>query len=216
MADPREQPDYEQVIQEFIAWVKRSYCYEVIDPNPKYPVLNEFVAVDSIRQYFEEESQRKLKKITRALFPNNQRVWPEDILTGKIGIFCTLLNIHKGPWIEHFRHHDALSDSSLPFDPKRLPPDWPEDTGDPEFLQRFCEEQWKFCVPIMRSPFVDKRFQKNRVLPIVFRKTLNTGASAALWQIKLHPSYNQLIPEAAKSVRASCQVLLRLDGRDVD
>jgi hypothetical protein len=202
MATPPVQPDYAQVFQEFHSWVQRKYSHEVIiNPNTTDSVLLEFVAPSDLKQYFEEDGHRRLTNIITALFPHNENIYSDDIFPEKLAVFCTLMNISKGRWIEHFCQYDTLRDISLPFSPNNRPLDWPETPDDQEFLQKFCQEQWKFCVPVMKRPFVDKRFQKDQVLPIIFKKALNTGGSAALWLIKLHPAHNELITDDEKKVR---------------
>jgi hypothetical protein len=160
-----------------------------------------FVPEGKVKAYLEANDQEKLKEIIAALFPQGDGIYPNDVLPDNIAVFCTLLQISKGRWMKYFRHHRSLRDAALPFDPRSKPPDWPKDTGDPDFLKKFCEEQWKFCVPVMRQPFGDEHFPKDLILPIVYKKLLDSGGSAILWQIKLHPAYNNLITEEEKAVR---------------
>lgn len=140
-------------------------------------------------------------EIIAALFPNSDAIYPEDIFPDKLAVFCTLLKTSRGRWIEHFKQYDTLSDTALPFSPTNPPQNWPDTGNDQEFLQKFCQEQWKFRVPIFRKPIVERRFHKDQVLPIIFKKALNSGSSASLWLIKIHPAYNQLITEDEKKVQ---------------
>jgi hypothetical protein len=201
MEDPREQPDYEAVIQAFLSWIKRMYCPEIIDPDAQSPVMRVFVPINEIEEYFEKDNQKKLKQIIDVLFPNGDGIFPNDVLPNYIKVFCTLLHISKGKWMKHFRRHATLSDSALPFDPASPPSKWPIDTEDPEFLRKFCDAQWKFCTPEMGQPFIDRHFESDRILPITFKETLKTGGSAAVSLITVHPSYNKLIKEDEKKVR---------------
>jgi hypothetical protein len=114
------------------------------------------------------------------------------------------LRISKGYWIKHFRHYESLSDARLPFDPNTQPLNWPDHTNDPDFLKKFCEEQWKFCVPVIRQPFLDRHFPTDTILPIVYKKNLHSGGSPTLYLIKLHPAYNKLIAEDDKVVDFIC------------
>jgi hypothetical protein len=94
---------------------------------------------------------------------------------------------------------DDIVPNNVAIDPTRPPRSWPPGA---DFLPQFCEAQWRFCAPVLRAPFVGKRFPKDMVLPIIFKETLNTeGSSASLWRIELHPFYNHLISEEAKEVR---------------
>jgi hypothetical protein len=203
MAEPREPPTFEDAIQAFLSWVEQVQNFEVIDPVTG--LLRPFVVADDMKKYFEEEGYRKLNKIIAAHnFPPSGSLWHDDIIPDNVAIFCTLLSISKGWWMKQFCHHGDLSDKALPFKPIRPPQNWPVGA---DFLPQFCEAQWKFCAQVLRAPFINKRFAKEMVLPIVFKKTLNTeGSSACLWLIKIHPSYNELITEAEKEVRASLSV----------
>jgi hypothetical protein len=197
MGEPREPPDYEDAIQAFRAWVDGAQSFEVIDPDA--PLLRPLVVVDDVRIYFEEDNHRALKKLISIHFPDAGSLWEDDIVPNNVAIFCTLLSISKGWWMKQFCHHGDLSDTALPFDPTRPPRSWPPGA---DFLPQFCEAQWRFCAPVLRAPFVGKRFPKDMVLPIIFKETLNTeGSSASLWRIELHPFYNHLISEEAKEVR---------------
>jgi hypothetical protein len=203
MGEPREAPDYEDAVRAFRSWVEGAQSVEVIDPDAQ--IMRPFVAADDIRRYFEEDKHRKLEKLISAHFPEPGNLWNDDIVPDNTAVFSILLTISKGRWMKQFCHHSDLSDNALPFDPKRPPPNWPTQGAD--FLPQFCDAQWKFCAPVLRAPFVGKRFPKDMVLPIVFKRTLNTeGSSACLWLIKIHPSYNQLVPEEEKEVRV-CRYL---------
>jgi hypothetical protein len=210
MEDSGQQPDFQPSIQSFLSFLDRASSFEVINPDPpEGPTIIEFAVRDKIREYLEGNDQEKLNQIIAALFPRGDGIWPNDILPNNIAVFCTLLKISKGRWIKHFRHHESLSDARLPFNPKSQPLNWPEDTGDPDFLNKFCEEQWKYCVPVIREPFVDKHFPKETILPIVYKKSLSSGGSATLWLVRLHPAYNKLISEAEKAVRSMFSYFLQ-------
>lgn len=198
MGELREPPDYEDDLQAFRAWVDGAQNFEVVDPDSNTG-MRPFVVKNDILGYFEKDEYRRLKRLISLHFPNGG-VWKDDIIPNWVAVFCTLLSISKGSWIKHFRHyHGNLSDMALPFDPTKPPSGWPEERAD--FLLEFCKAQWKFCAPVLSKPFVDQRFPKDMVLPIVFKKTLNTeGSSASLWLIKIHPSCNDLISEAEKEV----------------
>lgn len=198
MAEPREPPNYEDAIQAFLSWVEQIQKFEVVDPDRQ--LLRPFVAAEDMRKHFEEDDYRRLRKIVAAhSFSNSGSLWHDDVVPDNVAVFCTLLSISKGWWMKQFCHHGDLSDTALPFNPTRPPQNWP---AGADFLPTFCEAQWTFCAQTLRAPFIDKRFAKEMVLPIVFKETLNTeGSSACLWLIKIHPSYNKLITEREKQVR---------------
>ncbi len=199
MEEPREPPSYDDSIQNFLSWVEAVQQFEPIEPDtsPRRP----FVVADDVRRLFEEDDHRKLKKIISVHFPDPGNLWKDDIIPNNVAVFCTLLSISKGWWMKKFCHHSDLSDTALPFDPKRPPPNWPQKA---DFLQQFCEAQWRFCAPVLRAPLIEQRFAKDIVLPIVSKKNLNTeGSSASLWLIEIHSSYNDLISKVDKEVRVA-------------
>jgi len=199
MAEPREPPNYEDAIQAFRSWVEQVQTFEVIDPDTQ--LSRPFVAAEDMRNYFEQDGYRKLKRVIAAHFPDSGSLWHDDIIPDNVAVFCTLLSISKGWWMKQFCHHSDLSDTALPFNPIRPPQNWPPGA---HFLPEFCDAQWKFCAQALRAPFINKRFATEMVLPITFKQTLNTeGSSACLWLVKIHPSYNKLLSEAEKEVRAS-------------
>jgi len=148
-----------------------------------------------------------LRNILAALFPHSDPINPLAILNNHTSIFCTLLSIRKGQFIDYFRRYDSLGDSSLPFDPANPPANLPVAARDPEFLREFCKAQWKFCAVTLRHPVADKHFERDRVLPIIEKKRLAGGGTATLWLVKIYPSYNKLISEETKKV-CSCRSLL--------
>ncbi|KAF4628548.1 hypothetical protein G7Y89_g9603 [Cudoniella acicularis] len=190
------QRDYEQPIQAFLAFLERSYAYEVVDNDANSSRLQEFMPMDRVKKYLEENRQRRLKQIIAVLCPgkeSNDDILPSDILPNYVAVFCTLLQISKGIWITHFRRYDSLRDVALPFNPQHPPANWPANAGEPNFLQTFCDQQMRFCVPTLQRSMSEKHFEPDRVLPIIFKETLATGGSARLWMIRLYPSYNKLL-----------------------
>ena len=58
---------------------------------------------------------------------------------------------------------------------------------------------------------IDREFQENRILPINLTKKLGGGVSANLYEIEIHPTYNQLnTANVASSV--SCYSLAQYDA----
>lgn len=173
--------------------------------GPDTSITHRFVATDDAKQYLVEDNYRRLKRLIQAVHPNARSVAgslrEDDIVPRNVAVFCILLSVGKGWWMEQFRHHSSLSDAALPFDEKSPPSNWPL-SGDGDFLQKFCDAQWKFCAPVLSAPFMLKEFPPNMVLPIIHKEILNTkGNNPSLWLIKIHPSYNKLITEAEKRVR---------------
>lgn len=79
------------------------------------------------------------------------------------------------------------NDSKLPFEqePRGFP------TYGENFYQRFCELQWKYCVPIFQCG-IAKKFDEKRILPIHTQKWLDQGGNATIYELVVHGAYNQL------------------------
>ena len=205
------QPNWTTAINRFLEFVENNCEYEIIDygsAEANTPVKRRpFMPNDRIEEYFTRRNYNEFREIIYALFPRSGPFHPQTILTNHTSIFCTLLSIGEGAYIEHFRHYDSLSDSSLPFNPTSPPANLPAAAREPKFLHSFCAAQWKFCAVILKDPVADKRFEHDRVLPIIEKKRLAGGGSATLWLVKIYSSYNKLISEETKVV-CSCQSLL--------
>lgn len=203
MERQRRQPNWQSAISRFLEYVKTDCELEIIDPGvPEthtQPKTRPFMPKDRIQTYFTKQECKELRSIISALFPNTDPINPRVILSKYTSVFCTLLSIGRGEYIEQFRHYDSLNDAALPFNPASPPAHLPEAAGDPEFLRDFCKAQWKFCAATLEDPVADKHFDSEQVLPIIFKKRLAGGGSATLWLVKIYPSYNKLISEESKN-----------------
>jgi hypothetical protein len=191
MAQHDEHPD----IQGFLEWVRRNSEYAVRDPNSEE--RRAFIPLKTVREYFKEEGGARLKELLLTIFaPNDPPVDPDDILENYTQIFCILIEIGKCRFIGSFTSW-GYGDRMLPFDPDHPPPSYfPTDTTDPKFYEKFCNKQWKFCVPELKSPMMNIRFHPDRILPIVSKDKITGGGSAILYKIKLQSSYNRLGPQS--------------------
>lgn len=187
-----EQPDHDPHIQGFLQHVKNILTTSY--SNPTTDETREFVPIKLIDKYLAEDDCRKLNSILAALFPGP--VPPVDavhIIRDYLRVICILLRIGKGRYIHHFTSYDALSDKHLPFDPDDRRKRFPQASDD--FYIRFCAEQWKFCVPVLRYNVTDLCLESDTILPIIHKQKLNAdtaGGSAILHQITLHAAYDQL------------------------
>lgn len=154
--------------------------------------------LNEIQDYFGAQHYAELRDILAALFPDGH-ILPKEIFPKYVAVFCALLCIGKGHYIEHFKHYESLSDTSLPFDPESPPAHWPNTAGDSDFLRKFSKAQWKFCARKWED-LSDKHYDSEQILPIIYKKRISSGGSANIWLVKIHPFYNRLISEDAKLV----------------
>ena len=193
------QPTHRPEIQSCLQWMRKNASYSVIHPDTEE--RRAFVPLNTIRTHFEELSNTTLSDLLKALFdPAESPVDADDILQNRVQVFCTLLMIGKGEYIEQFTSSWGLSDSRLPFRRESPPEDFPVDPADPDFFQKFCNQQWMFCAPEFQSPMRNMKFEEERILPIVHKRQIAGGGSGMLYEIRLHGSYNKLDPKVTVNI----------------
>jgi hypothetical protein len=194
------QPDHHAVLQDFFTWERQSWVEVVADITTDEKAY--FIPVEALKSYFNANGGRKLNKILSEVFQTEYiPINPEAILRGHTAVFCILLRISKGRYIEHFARFEELSDQRLPFDPTHPPACFPEATDDPRFLERFCEKQWMYCVPVFDNHMLHKHFGPQRLLPITYKERRGGGGSAIIYKIKLYGPHNKLLPAGSQIVR---------------
>jgi hypothetical protein len=180
------QPNHHPVIQEFYAWFSKSCCIGTLGPAPE-PNAS-FMPSTVLESYFKDT--RRLKKIIEALFETRYPpVSPEAIQGNYDKVLGILLCIGKGRFIQTFIEYHNLRDERLPFDDR--PKNFPTEGGDEHFFDSFYRRQWTFCPPVFQRG-KSVRHDSNCILPIIFKEELSGGASAIIYKIALHESYNRL------------------------
>jgi hypothetical protein len=197
------QPDHHAVLQDFFRWESQSWIEVVADITTDEKTC--FMPVETLKSYLKSDGSKKLNKILSELFQSEDiPINPEIILRTHTAVFCILLRISKGRYIEYFARYEELSDQRLPFDLTHPPACFPAATDDSKFLQRFCEKQWMYCVPIFDNHMVHKHFGRQRLLPITHKERLGGGGSAIIYKIKLYGPHNKLFPDGSQIVRSIC------------
>jgi len=165
-----------------------------------------FMPIDQVQSYLTQNDNLELLSIIKELSLETE-LYPKDILRRYTAVFCTLLQSGHGEYIELFRHKSSLSDRSLPFSVHNPPPGFPSGTEESNMLADFCREQWRFCAAVIEDSDSDKHYEEDQVLPIIYKERLAGGGTANLWLIKLHPTYNQIVPDAVIPVSKIWAVL---------
>lgn len=187
-------------LQDFFRWERQSWVEVVADITSDEKSY--FMPVETLKSYFKANGNRKLNKILSEIFQSEDiPIDPKVILRGHTAVFCILLRISKGKYIEEFARFEELSDQRLPFDPTHPPAYFPEIVDDPDFLQRFCDKQWMYCVPIFDSHMLHKHLGHQRLLPITQKEICEGGGSVTVYKIKLYGPHNNLIPAESEIVR---------------
>ncbi|EPE29987.1 Protein kinase-like (PK-like) [Glarea lozoyensis ATCC 20868] len=183
-------------IHEYLQWIANpNNCQEgMIDPASEEKHL--FLPSADVERHLTAHNYRNLAPLLQAVFLNshNNPIDACDMVEGYHCIFSILLQIGKGHLLGQFLHHDHLKDAFLPFSNDHPPADFPIDPADADpkaFLQRFCQQQMKFCPPkIENRP--GKVFADGRILPFTVKERLAKGGSATLYKVVLHNQYDGL------------------------
>ena len=193
------QPRRHEALDEYFKWESQSWVEVVADMETDEKA--NFMPLDSLKSYFSADDCRRMNKILCEVF--NSAFPPVDsefVLREHIAVFCILLSIGQGTYIEHFARYEELSDRRLPFDPYHPPMGFPAPDDDPTFLQQFCEMQRMYCVPVFDAHMLHKHFDDQRLLPITSRQARGTEGMSDRFVIQVYGPYNKLIPAAQKTV----------------
>ena len=180
------QPDNRPTLQAFHQWVKSVRCTSSDDTGSQS--LRSFVPLPRVQAYFKTQ-RSSVQKILEEIFPDRDP--PVDIETIERSysrVFCILLLIGRGCYIESFVDYESLSDQHLPFD-ESAPTAFPKSANP--FFSAFYEQQWEFCAPLFED-MMQRRFGPKVILPIILKEKIDGGGSAIAYKIVLHQAYNWL------------------------
>jgi hypothetical protein len=196
------QPRQDVALDEFFQWESKSWVEVVSNMTTDEKAF--FVPMEIVKSYFKADDGKKLDKILCEVF--NSKFPPIDselILREHTAIFCILLRIGEGKYIEHFARYEELSDRRLPFDRNHPPAEFPSAEDDPTFLQRFCDKQQMYCVPIFDDHMLHKHFGRLRLLPITHKVPLGIEGVSNRYAITVYGPHNRLRPAGSDKVRIS-------------
>ncbi|KAJ4305090.1 hypothetical protein N0V90_000620 [Kalmusia sp. IMI 367209] len=173
-----------------------------------------FVTVDQLREYW------TTNRIRQAL--NNPSYSTHHISVihdNHIRVFSILVMIDRPDYINLLMPYDRFTDHRLPFDLNYsyTPEYWP---SDKENFHRFCEAQWKFCVPNLEGQRLigGAHFEEQRILPYTKVKALKSGNTATTYIIQIHDICNRII-NVAQSNRSASRIFVlkvyRADGAKI-
>lgn len=194
------QPRKHAALDEFFRWETQSWVEVVADMTTDEKAS--FMPLEKLKAYFEADDCHRMNKILSEIFDTKYPpVDSEFILREHTAIFCILLRIGQGASIEHFARYEELSDRRLPFDPNHPPIGFPQPEGDPTFLQRFCEKQRMYCVPIFDAHMLHKHFGNQRLLPITSKEPHGAEGMSDRYVIQVYGPHNKLLPAGQDTVK---------------
>ncbi|EPE26730.1 Protein kinase-like (PK-like) [Glarea lozoyensis ATCC 20868] len=175
-------------IDDFLRWLSANESLAIDDLEQG--IVCRSVSLSAVRSELEKNDGKRLVEILDVLFEDDGGPDPAELLSNYVAVFCILLQIGEGHYIQHFVDHAIHDDSE--FDPELLLYKFPLSQGDDDFYRRFCEAQWRFCVPdFMKN--MKKVFPDRINLPIIEKRQVARGGSATISIIKLHSSYDKLL-----------------------
>jgi hypothetical protein len=181
-------------IQDYFQWEDNSRVEVIADLKTGEKTY--FVPLKDVKNYFGANNGKNLTQILEEIFLSKQLpVDAELILRDHLAVLCVLLRIGHGSSIEDFAYYEELSDGRLPFDFAHPPLEFPTDNEDTTFLQKFCEKQWRYCVPTFDNHMLHKRFGHQRILPIIYQEPYDCGNSgvACEYIVEIYGPLNKLI-----------------------
>jgi hypothetical protein len=194
------QPRKHAALDEFFQWESRSWVEVVADMTTDE--MANFMPLERLKAYFEADNCQMMNKILSEVFETKfPPVDSEFILREHIAIFCILLRIGKGTFIEHFARYEELSDRRLPFDLSHPPIGFPDPEGDPTFIHQFCDKQRMYCVPIFDAHMLHKHLGNQRLLPITFKDSHGAEGMSDRYVIQVYGPHNKLLPPRQDTVR---------------
>ncbi len=196
MSQPRQHAD----LDDFFEWENQS-CVEVVG-DVTTSEKSYFMPLETLRAYFAVDDCQKMNKILAEVFATRYPpIDAEFILREHVAVFAILLGIGQGRFIEDFARYEELSDRRLPFDETHPPVGFPTLDEDPTFIQRFCEKQRMYCVPIFDAHMLHKHFGNGRLLPITSKEPHGDRASDQ-FVITIYGPHNRMVPGGQETVRS--------------
>ncbi|CAG8949741.1 hypothetical protein HYFRA_00004061 [Hymenoscyphus fraxineus] len=185
-------------IEEYFVWENDSEVQVIVnlDTNERA----HFIPLADIKTYFGANDAGNLTRILQEIFRTQDLpIEPDLILQDHTAVLCILLRVGQGWLIEEFAYYEELSDRRLPFDSTRPQQEFPMIEEDSSFLERFCDNQWRYCVPTFESHMLHKRFGQQRLLPIIEQELPEVEGLAVNRVVKIYGPYNKLSDVTGKT-----------------
>ncbi|KAF2813081.1 uncharacterized protein BDZ99DRAFT_473802 [Mytilinidion resinicola] len=177
------QPDHNPYIRAFRQFVRNSVTCDFSQ--------KEFVPLDLLEAYLDQ------RRVTQLLAALPGVIDAANVLEHYLRVFAILIIIGKAEYIKHFLQHSDLEDKILPITSlNHRPSHWPSVADSNDFFPSFYKAQWQFCALDFTQKLKGSVLDEDLILPIIEKKELGSGGSAAIYKIKLHDAYNHLVERA--------------------
>ena len=193
MATP--QPDEKIEVQDLLQWIdsQLQQSYDISAGGSAHPEKF-FIPVKIVEDAFKKDGYPFGKATLRALWPDSVDVpvTAHGVAASCSRVFCILIRIGKARFIEPFTRHPELYDNRLPFYENAPPPYFPKDSSSPDFFQRFCAEQSKFCSPELYKKMAVE-FESSLILPFLLLDQRGTGSTSRVYRALIHSKHDHLV-----------------------
>ncbi|KAL8744272.1 MAG: hypothetical protein Q9184_008017, partial [Pyrenodesmia sp. 2 TL-2023] len=144
----RPQLDSNPTIQKLIKWVHSTKDLGMRCTAGEESVYNwevPYISRRALEGYFSRD--HAIDNLLQALYNEDSPVLEDlhasHIKNGYSMVFCLLIVIGHGQFINYFVEH-GIDDQRLPLHDQR---NFPTTFSDPQFFDKFYQQQWQFCVP---------------------------------------------------------------------
>ncbi|KAL8702872.1 MAG: hypothetical protein Q9201_003963 [Fulgogasparrea decipioides] len=185
---PEAQPEQDNEIQAFRRWNEATRRPGIGGSN--HASECGFTPLTAVKEYL--GANQRIETLLASLFGSEStRVNAEVVREHYLRTLAVLLLIGEGPMIKHFVQYRSLRDHRLPY--RSRPEDFPF-SPDPNFFDRFHNQQWQFCAADLEYN-MDVYLHKEEILPIISREEIGQGGNAVIFKITVDPEYNKLVPK---------------------
>lgn len=188
------QPDQDDEIQAFHRWISASTTRRSGVGGSSHATQCDFIPPSAVREYL--AAGRRVEDLLTSLFGReaSRGIDADGVREHYLRPLAILLAIGQGPMIKHFVQYRSLQDHRLPY---RTPPqDFPF-SSDPEFFQRFHNQQWQFCAADLEYN-MNLHLHQEEILPITYKEEIGHGGNGIIYKIVVDEEYNKLVPQRWK------------------
>lgn len=164
-------------------WVRAALVPELPNSGPQ------FLPVTTLKERF---THHTITSLLNAVLPEtswSKRVLPRTIRDKGARLFCILLRISEGEWIERFLQQ-GITDMSLPLLDKGQ--QWPANAN---FFHKFHDAQWQYAPPVLTPDMSHFQLRSEHILPFTQRRPLaesDHGGAATIDVVRIHPDFHEL------------------------
>lgn len=188
------QPEQDVEIQAFRRWISSSQTRRPGIGGSSHATRCDFIPFSACKKYL--GAHGRVENLLSSLFGKEaaRNIDAQYIRDHYLRSLAILLLISEGPMIKHFVEYTSLQDYRLPH---RNPPDDFPFSPNPNFFERFSDQQWQFCAKTLKH-MSDHDLHNEEILPITHKEEIGSGGNAVIFKVIVDEEYNDLVPEQRK------------------